>query len=132
MKNQFVCPKCSSYLNVGEDIILAAEAEDGRKGLILLHAELGNYSVKHHPAFEVPEGMKFEFHCPLCHTPLACDVNQNLSKIHMIDPENQTYEVLFSKIAGEKSTYCLVGEYVNMYGEDSGNYVDFINLSAVK
>ncbi len=132
MKNQFVCPKCSSYLNIGEDVILAAEAEDGRKGLIMLHADLGNYSVKHNTDFEIPEGMRFEFHCPVCHMGLACDVNPNLSKIHMTDPENQTYEVLFSKIAGEKSTYCLVGETVNMYGQDSGNYVDFINLSAVK
>ena len=50
----------------------------------------------------------------------------------MIGPENHEYEVLFSKIAGEKSTYTLIGESVSMYGEDSGNYVDFINLSQVK
>ena len=132
MTNQFICPGCNSHLNVGEDLIFSAESEDGRKGLILLHSELGNYAVKYNPNFEVPEGMKFEFYCPVCNKPLATDINANLSKVIMVDPQQQQYEVFFSKIAGEKSTYCLVGENVSIYGEDSGNYVDYINLSQVK
>ena len=132
MKNQFICPGCTSHLSVGDDIVLSAESQDGRKGLILLHAELGNYTVRHNDHFEVPEGMRFEFYCPVCNIPLASDLNKNLSRIHMVDPKQQQYEVLFSKIAGEKSTYCLVGENMSMYGEDAGNYVDFINLSQVK
>lgn len=130
--NQFICPQCRSHLNVEDDIIFAVKSEDGRKGLILLHSELGNYEVKHHPHFEVPAEMKFEFYCPVCNTPLATEVNKNLSRILMIGPDNHEYEVLFSKIAGEKSTYTLVGASVSMYGEDAGNYVDFINLSQVK
>jgi len=132
MKNHFICPKCNSYLNVDEDIIFAAESEEGSKGLILLHAELGNYQIKHNPHFTVPTGRKFEFYCPVCNIPLATEVNKNLSRVLMVGPENHRYEVLFSKIAGEKSTYCLVGENVSMFGEDAGNYVDFINLSHMK
>lgn len=132
MTNQFICPGCRSHLNVGEDLIFAAESEDGRKGLILLHAELGNYVVRHNPHYDIPAGMKFEFFCPVCKTPLATDLNKNLSRVLMVDPGNKEYEVFFSKIAGEKSTYCLVGESVNIYGDDAGNYVDFVNLSYVK
>lgn len=132
MKNQFICPGCRSHLNVEDNIVFAVKSNDGRNGLVFLHSELGNYEVKHNPHFEVPTGMKFEFHCPVCSMPLATDINENLSRILMIGPENHEYEVLFSKIAGEKSTYTLIGESVSMYGEDSGNYVDFINLSQVK
>jgi len=132
MINHFICPKCRSHLNVGEDLIFAAKSQDGRKGLILLHSELGNYKVRHNPHYDITAGMKFEFHCPVCHHPLATDINKNLSRVIMVDPGNKEYEVLFSKIAGEKSTYCLIGENVNMFGDDAGNYVDFVNLSYTK
>ncbi len=132
MTNQFVCPKCRSYLNVGDDVILAAKTPEGQRGLIFLHSEPGNYKIRHNPNFDVPSGKKFEFYCPACNAHLASDINTNLSKIMMIDPDEGEYEVHFSKIAGERSTYCLIGENVSIYGEDSGNYVDFINLSQVK
>ena len=132
MTNQFLCPLCRSYLNAGENLIFSVESENGQKGLLLLHPELGNYSVITNPNFIIEEGMKYEFYCPVCHTKLATDINKNLSRVILKDSENNEYEVLFSKIAGEKSTYTIVGENVNMYGEDYGNYVDFINLSHVK
>jgi transcription initiation factor IIE alpha subunit len=132
MTNSFLCPHCNGYLNVADNIIFAVESEDGRKGLILLHSELGNYQVRTNPNFSVEQGKKYEFYCPVCHAELASDVNKNLSRVLMVDAKNNEYEVLFSKIAGEKSTYTIIGESVNMYGEDYGNYVDFINLSSVK
>jgi len=132
MTNQFICPRCKSYLNVGDDLIFAVESQDGRKGLLLLHSELGNYTVRHNSHYDIPAGEKFEFYCPVCNHPLATDINKNLSRVIMVDPENKEYEVLFSKIAGEKSTYCLIGENVSIFGEDAGNYVDFVNLSQIK
>jgi len=47
----------------------------------------------------------------------------------MIDKNKDEYEILFSKIAGEKSTYKIVGESAEIYGEHHSNYIDFINLS---
>ena len=49
----------------------------------------------------------------------------------MIDDNNNDFEILFSKIAGEKSTYKIVGETMNIYGDDSAEYLDFINLSMI-
>jgi transcription initiation factor IIE alpha subunit len=132
MTNHFLCPECRSYLDVGDNLVFSVESDKGERGLIFLHSELGNYSVQTNSNFKVEEGKKYEFFCPVCNTELATEVNENLSKVIMIDPQNNEYEVLFSKIAGEKSTYTIIGENVNMYGEDYGNYVDFINLSHVK
>ena len=132
MKNHFYCPKCKSYLDVGENVIFTVKAQNGHKGLVLLSPELGNYNVETNPRFEIEKGQKYEFYCPVCNTELASEVNENLTHLHMVDQQNNEYEVMFSKIAGEKSTYTLIGENVNMYGDDYGNYIDFINLSHVK
>ncbi|SRR6056297_1071919 len=132
MVNDFLCPKCRSYLNIGENVIFTVVSEDGDKGVVMLHQELGNYSVDKHRNFEIVKGKKYEFFCPACGVELASDVNKNLTHVLMVGKENKEYEVLFSKIAGEKSTYCIVGESVSMYGDDYGNYIDFINLSHVK
>jgi plastocyanin len=132
MVNDFLCPKCRSFLNIGKNVIFTVVSEDGDKGVVMLHQELGNYSVDKHRDFEIVKGKKYEFFCPACGVELASDVNKNLTHVLMVGKENKEYEVLFSKIAGEKSTYCIIGENVSMYGDDYGNYVDFINLSHVK
>ena len=132
MKNSFQCPKCDGYLNVGNQIILAADNKNGDSGLLLLDPEIGNYSVETNEHFSVETGAKYIFFCPICHERLCSDLHDNLSRIKMIDEEGHVFEVLFSKIAGEKSTYKIIGENVDLYGEHASNYLDFINLSRVK
>lgn len=132
MVNDFLCPKCRSYLNVDDNVVFSVVSEEGDKGLIFLHQGLGDYTIRKNNNFEIVKGKKYEFFCPVCGVELASDVNKNLSHVLMIGKDKQEYEVLFSKIAGEKSTYCIIGENVSMYGDDYGNYVDFINLSHVK
>ncbi|MFP4019875.1 MAG: hypothetical protein ACLFUH_11565 [Bacteroidales bacterium] len=132
MTNEFICPHCSSYLNVADNVIFSVESEDGSQGLLLLHPDIGNYSIATNPHFKIEEGKKYEFYCPVCNAELASEINKNLSRVIMKDPKNNEYEVLFSKIAGEKSTYTIVGENVNIHGDDSANYIDFVNLSYMK
>jgi hypothetical protein len=50
----------------------------------------------------------------------------------MKDDKGNEYQILFSKIAGEKSTYKIIGESVEIFGEHHSNYIDFINLSHIK
>jgi len=47
----------------------------------------------------------------------------------MIDENNDQYEIFFSRVAGEQSTYKIIGETMEIYGDDSAEYLDFINLS---
>ncbi|MFO7843857.1 MAG: hypothetical protein R6V16_08605 [Bacteroidales bacterium] len=132
MKNDFICPHCKGYLNVGEYIILSAETNHNDSGLILMNPELGNYSVIKNKNFKISEGEKYDFYCPVCHEKLAADIHDNLSHILMIDEKGHEYEILFSRIAGEKSTYKIIGESVEIFGDHHSNYIDFINLSHIK
>jgi uncharacterized protein YbaR (Trm112 family) len=131
MKQNFICPRCKGFLNVGNQIILSAENKNNT-GLVLFSPELGNYTTQKNPNFETLEGEKYEFFCPLCKKKLAADIHDNLSHIIMIDEEKNEYQILFSKIAGEKSTYKIIGESTEIYGDHHSNYIDFINLSYTK
>ena len=132
MKKNFLCPRCKGYLNVGQNIILAADTKHGDAGLILFNSEVGNYSTETNPDFIIKDGEKYNFFCPICQKKLATDIHDNLSHIIMVDEDNKKYEILFSKIAGEKSTYKIIGESVEIFGDHHSNYIDFINLSSTK
>jgi len=132
MKNNFICPRCKGYLNVGESIVLAADTEHKDAGLILLSPELGNYTIKTNSFFQIREGEKYDFFCPICQQKLATDIHDNLSRILMVDDNSNHFEILFSKIAGEKSTYKIIGESLEVYGDHNSNYIDFLGLSNLK
>lgn len=132
MNQNFICPKCKGYLNVDESIVLSAETKTGAKGLIYFSPEIGNYTIKKNANFVIEEGEKHDFYCPLCQKKLAADIHDNLSHIIMIDKDKKEYQILFSKIAGEKSTYKIIGESYEIFGDQKSSYIDFINLSLSK
>jgi hypothetical protein len=90
---------------------------------------LGNYAVKRNPGFEYREGDHLDFYCPICHTELASEVHKRLAKIIMIDENGKEFDILFSRVAGQKSTFKIIGETMEIYGDDSAEYLDYINLS---
>ncbi len=128
MATDFKCPHCSNLLNVGENIVFTTRNSTGKEGLIMLHPAVGNYSVLKHPSFEVPTGEALEFFCMYCNKPLMSDRNKNLAEIKMVDENGTEYEIHFSRIAGQHSTYKIIGENVEIYGEDSAEYLDYLNL----
>ena len=132
MKENFICPRCKGFLNVGEHIVLSAETKHKNAGIVFFSPVIGNYTTAKNPGFIVKEGEKYEFFCPVCHEKLAADIHDNLSRIIMINEKNEEFEILFSKIAGEKSTYKIVGESVEIYGDHHSNYIDFVSLSQNK
>ena len=129
MSMNYQCPSCSAYLNVNDCVLFSVKTPDSKVGIISLHSEIGNYSIKKNPEFSYNEGDQLDFYCPVCHTELASEIHDKLARIIMIDEENNKFEILFSRVAGEKSTYKLVGETMDIYGDDSAEYLDFVNLS---
>ncbi|RLD61680.1 MAG: hypothetical protein DRJ05_02055 [Bacteroidetes bacterium] len=126
---EYLCAHCNGQLTLDECVIFSVKTSSGKRGLISLHSEIGNYSVKKHPDFHFKEGDQLEFFCPICHKELASERHNNLAKVVMIDDQNNEFEVLFSKVAGEKSTFKIVGETMETYGDNSSQYIDFVNLS---
>ena len=96
-----------------------------------MHPELGKYKYENHPSFKFEEGKNVDFYCPICHAKITSDKHENLAKIIMIDENGKEYEILFSKITGQKSTYKIIGESVEVFGKDSDDYIDFVNLSTM-
>lgn len=124
MEPQYYCPHCQAYLKVGEYIIFLAQTRHKMRGLILLHPEIGNYSSIKHPDFIFEKGEHLEFFCPVCHMSLASDFDDNLAHI-ILEEDQKTYDIYFSRIAGEKSTYKVDGEYVTSTGEHAERYTYF-------
>lgn len=129
MALNYLCPHCNGYISKGENIYFSVRTPDFKVGLISLHTEVGKYSIDKHSEFNFDDGELLDFYCPICHAELAAKAHTNLAKIVMIDEKNNQFEILFSKTAGKKSTYKVIGETMEIFGDDSAEYIDFINLS---
>ena len=128
MKENFLCPHCRGYLNVEGRIVFTVKNSLGESGIILLHPELGNYEVVKHPLFFYENGENLDFRCPICNKKLASDIHDNLAKIIYRDERRQEYNILFSIVAGEKSTFKMVGDSVEVFGEHSENYLELLGM----
>ena len=129
MQNDFLCPSCLNILNVGNNVVFSSKNKEKKEGLIIMHPDLGDYTVVKHPSFVFEKGDRIEFFCPYCSKKLTSDRNENLAKVIMRDENQVEYEIHFSRIAGEHSTYKIIGRNVEIYGEDSSEYLDFLKLT---
>jgi glutaredoxin len=127
MTTDFLCPHCKNILNVGENVVFSGKAQSGKEGLLFLHPELGNYTVLKHPSFTLEEGEAVELYCPYCAKKFNSERNANLAKILMRDEKGVEYEIHFSRIVGQHSTYKIIGETVEIFGDDAAEYLDFLN-----
>ncbi len=127
MSTDFKCPHCLNLLNVGENIVFSTRNSWGKQGLIILHPDLGNYTVIKHPEFEVLLGELLEFYCPFCNKQLLSERNFNLAKILMSSDDGKEYEIHFSRISGQHSTYKIIGQNVEVFGKDAFEYRNSID-----
>ena len=89
---------------------------------------MDEYSVIKHPSFKVENGERIDFSCPYCNKKLNSNRNENLAKVIMRDENKVEYEIHFSRVASERSSYRIVGMSVEIFGEDANEYVSFRNL----
>ena len=122
------CPNCKGKLNIDGNIVFSVRTVDDKVGLIFLKNQPGNYEVVTHPSFSFAQGELVHFHCPICHKYLAAtDLDEKLVKVHKTDDEGNTFEVLFSGIAGEHCTYVVKETKVESYGEDFDKYSGYFH-----
>lgn len=125
MENNFICPYCKGQLGVGDSIIFRVINESGTAGLLLLHAEIGNYESFKNKNFEIGMGEKLEFFCPICHHGLSSDLGENLVYVLMEEASGEDYDLYFSRIMGEQSTFQVAGDTVKASGEHFSRYTYF-------
>jgi len=123
--NDFICPYCKCHIRVGDHIIFKVRNRKKQSAILLLHPQIGNYSSVKHPSFEYSTGEKLDFFCPVCSKSLKSDIHENLARLIMIDENGKKFDVYFSQVAGEHSTYKTDGKSVEAAGEDAGKYTYF-------
>lgn len=125
-ENNFLCPKCRAQLVPNKKIVLLAKPSEGPSGLLLLSPKLGEYSATTHSAFKLKDGDKVDISCPVCHADLGDYMNnQNLARVIMVDENGEEYDIVFSEIIGQHSTYKIHGEDIERFGEDADLYTNF-------
>lgn len=123
--NDFICPKCRGHLRLGKHLIFKVRNSVKQDALLLLNPQIGNYTSLKHPSFGLSEGEFLDFYCPLCNSPLKSDIHENLAHVIMEDKDGNSYDVYFSQISGEHSTFKTKGDSVHFAGEDAGRYTYF-------
>lgn len=123
--DDFLCPKCLGYLRVGENVIFKVKNMKKQSCLLLLSPQIGNYTSHKHPLSEIQTGESLEFYCPLCNTSLTSDIDKNLAHVILLSDSGQNYNVYFSRIVGEHSTFETDDDAVHAEGEDAGRYTYF-------
>lgn len=134
LKINYLCPHCRSYLRVWNNIIFIVKSDIKKcRCILLLNPELGNYDIIHHTSIRIEEGEALTFLCPVCHADLtATGINSNLVKIIMTDENDREFDVYFSKICGEHSTFLIhQDDIIEKYGKDSSSYVNYF-MSRIK
>lgn len=126
MQKYYICPECRGHLKVGEYIVFTAKNKKKEAGLLLLHPKIGNYDSIKHPSFNYQKGEPVDFYCPLCQASLVSKFDDKLVHVTMIDRDGKEYDIYFSRIAGERSTYQVSDDKAVMVaGEHSHRYTYF-------
>ena len=128
LKNNYLCPHCRSYLRVWNNIILIVKSVSRNlQCILLLNPKIGNYDLIHHSSIEFNEGEMLDFICPVCRADLtAFGIHKNLVRIIMINRKKLEFDVYFSKICGERSTFVIhKDDIIEKHGENSSAYVNY-------
>jgi hypothetical protein len=130
MAVEYVCKICRGCLNVKTSIVLAASRlHSSKRGLVFLNPEIGNYTTTTHPSFQIEEGEEYIYTCPICHSQLNSTKYKHLVRIIMIDENGKEYNIYFSGIAGEKCTYKLRENNVEVkIGPDVKTYDKYFDV----
>jgi hypothetical protein len=124
MELDYLCPACKSLLNIGDKIVLSVRLKNKQNGLLLFEKILGSYNVKKQNVLHYKDGDLVEFFCPICHESLQSPIHANLTRLVMVDDEENEADIHFSRIAGEQATYKISGKNLESFGKDKDIYLD--------
>jgi hypothetical protein len=125
--NDYLCPNCKGHLNVGGKLVFATKTKKKHRGLLLLDPKVGEYKYQHHDKFMLEKGELVDFECPICQTDLTSSERKDHAMIWMVGIEDKMeYDLYFSKVAGNRSTYVVAQDNIEMFGEDAMDFDDLL------
>jgi hypothetical protein len=119
--NRYYCPHCKALLNPGTKVIFVI-GHGGKRGLLLLSPELGDYAVVMAESIPIEQGRLYYFQCPVCHLDLTSSLDQNLVEIVCREPDGTRSLVDFSRVAGEHATFVRGPGGLRSFGEHAARY----------
>lgn len=125
MEVTYLCPFCRGAINAENNIILSAKSATGKVGLILLHEEIGNYSVVMSPTLTVKKDEVVDMFCPVCNKSLNTLKGEYLAKYIRLENGIKESNVIISRKCGEKITFVIDDKkMVESYGESLSRFID--------
>jgi hypothetical protein len=125
MEVTYLCPHCRCAINADKNIVLSARMSKKNRGLVLLHEEIGNYSVSMSPSLIVKEGEIVDFYCPICRKSLNLERGEHLARIVRWESDKEDSYIIFSRKYGERITFKVdKDKQVESFGESLSRYID--------
>ncbi|MEN8224702.1 MAG: hypothetical protein ABFS05_05005 [Bacteroidota bacterium] len=126
MKVAYLCPHCRGVINADNNVILSAKSVKTNKiGLVLLHEEIGNYSVRLSSSLTVEPGEIVDFYCPICHESLNTNKGDSLAKFLRLENDIDESYIVISRAYGEKITFKVdKNKEIKTYGESISRFID--------
>lgn len=127
MSINYICPHCRSAINAKKNIVLVAKRSEEKhnQGLVLLHEEIGNYTVANSSTLIVESGDIVDFYCPICNESINSLKGDNLARFIRVDEVGEESTIVISRIYGERCTFQLDDKKkIKSYGECVKKYLD--------
>ena len=121
MGRSYFCPHCNKLLNPGTKVIFLVDSGTSCE-LMLLSAELGDYTAVHARSMVFNKGELYTFRCPVCRANLTSSVDDKLVEILTSEADEEPVQVRFSRVFGEEATFLEADGKIAAYGEHSGRY----------
>ena len=90
--------------------------------LVLLSAQLGDYSAVHSRSMNFVEGAVYTFRCPLCRADLTSSIDNKLVDLVSRLGDDPPVKVSFSRVHGEQATFLMAEDGVDRFGDDADRY----------
>lgn len=116
MRRSYFCPHCEGLLNPGSLVVFVIE-DQGRRELVLLSPEPGNYAMVYRDTIVLVPGKPYMLRCPMCDADLVSPDDDRLLEINSRSDDGSTVRVQFSRIYGQHATYLLSRGGVEQFGE---------------
>jgi hypothetical protein len=124
MNVTYYCPHCRGAINVLDYIVLSARCPRHKAGLILLHEEIGNYTVRMSESISAEIGDIFDLFCPICHETLNTEKGEHFASFIRTDKTGMESKIIVSRKYGDQYTLKITGTTVESYGESARKFID--------
>ena len=118
----YYCPKCDGVLSDNNQVIFLAERIKGEMVKLFLDPKPGSYNVRCEPETEFDNGEIVDFLCTHCSTSLSSEKYSKFVEIVLKVTDNVVFDVFFSRVYGDQTTYVGIEDFEEEYGHKIANH----------